>query len=225
MPKRGLQEKLVDVTREWLFGRVMPKAFLKHLQKHLKDTFPDRATALMAEIRAQIPPILAASDDVFPDEAGRDMLEISATALAAFRVLSPVIGDEEKTIELFRHIASQFGLRSTRLGTRLLMAKPGSKIATIDSTFKGSAPILGKAWEVTFTRDGDQFFEMRFTRCGFHDFFARNGVEQLTTLFCAWDRTWLDEITPERNGIEATRPTTLGYGGGACPFQFRATTG
>jgi hypothetical protein len=51
---------------------------------------------------------------------------------------------------------------------------------------------------------------------------VRNGVEPLTTAFCAWDRVWMDEIDPERDGIRAERPTTLGYGGPACPFRFDA---
>jgi hypothetical protein len=61
---------------------------------------------------------------------------------------------------------------------------------------------------------------MRFVRCGFHDLMVRNGAERLTTAFCAWDRVWMDDIDPKRDGIRAEGPTTLGYGN-ACPFRFR----
>ena len=101
------------------------------------------------------------------------------------------------------------------------MRRREQSLETIEDYFRATVPMLGEAWEVEYERD-ERSFEMRFTRCGFHDFMVRNGVEELTTAFCAWDRVWMDEIDPDRDGISAERPTTLGYGGGSCPFQFRA---
>jgi hypothetical protein len=217
-----LPDRLVDMTREWMFGRVMPRALLRSLEQHLEDLFPGRERELIERIEVEMEPIATANAGAFPDHAGQDLLGICVAMLAAYRVLLPEIGDEERTIELLRHIARGFGQRSTRLATRLLMRKPGAALDTIERFFKATAPVLGEAWAVEYARDGARSFEMRFTRCGFHDFMVRNGVERLTTAFCAWDRTWLDEIDPQRDGIQASRPTTLGYGGAACPFQFHS---
>lgn len=217
----GFSDRLVDATREVLFGRIMPRSLLKALEQHIAECLPGRERELIQRIEAGIGPIEDANRDVFPDHAGQDLLGISAAMLAAYRVLLPEIGDEERTIELLRHVARGFGQRATRLGTRLLMRKREQSLDTIEEYFHATVPVLGKAWEVEYDRD-ERSFEMRFTRCGFHDFMVRNGAERLTTAFCAWDRVWMDEIDPDRDGIRAERPTTLGYGGDACPFQFSA---
>jgi hypothetical protein len=219
-----LRNQFVDVTREVLFGRVMPRYLLGRLEAHIAECMPGRERELIARIEAEIGPIEDANRDAFPDHAGQDLLGISSAMLAAYRVLAPEIGDEERTIELLRHVARGFGQRATRLGTRLIVRKREESLGTIEDYFRATVPVLGEAWDVEYERT-QRSFEMRFTRCGFHDFMVRNGVGSLTTAFCAWDRVWMDDIDPERDGIRAERPTTLGSGGDACPFQFKAVEG
>lgn len=218
------RDRLTDVTREWMFGSIMPRKFLDHLAEHVGESWPDEQDELMAEVRDRIPGIIEANEDVFADEAGRDLLGLCATLLAAYRVLEPKLGDEKRTLGLLTHIGTAFGRRSTKLGTRLMMAGRGNKLDTVQGFFEKTAPVLGESWTVTYERDDDRSFEMRFTSCGFNDFFRHNGVPALTTVLCAWDRTWMDELSPERDGIRASRPTTLGAGGPACPFRFEVSS-
>ena len=58
-------------------------------------------------------------------------------------------------------------------------------------------------------------------RCAYFDYFQRHQLPELMPIFCAWDALWIDEIKRDRNSnIRFERPTTLGWGGQTCRFEF-----
>lgn len=78
----------------------------------------------------------------------------------------------------------------------------------------------------TFEESGDarQEYTMTVTRCFYHHYFTAHSAAELTELFCAWDRNWVDAISPDRHGVEFIRSTTIAQGGDSCPFTFRRRT-
>jgi len=69
--------------------------------------------------------------------------------------------------------------------------------------------------------DGQSYFIITTTKWFYHDFFIANDIPELTRVFCSGDKSWFEEISPEKHGFQFERPTTLGYGGTECSFQFR----
>lgn len=67
---------------------------------------------------------------------------------------------------------------------------------------------------------GENHFISVVSKCGYHDFFVRNLRPELTRLFCEWDILWIDEIERQNNGIRFERPSTIGWGGSCCRFEF-----
>ncbi len=56
-------------------------------------------------------------------------------------------------------------------------------------------------------------------RCRYHDFFVQNRVPEPTSVFCAWDSLWSDEVN--RSGVARfRRPVTIAAGGQYCRFEF-----
>jgi hypothetical protein len=41
---------------------------------------------------------------------------------------------------------------------------------------------------------------------------------------CAFDKAWIEAIDPVRHGFRFDRATTIGHGGGRCPFHFTRTS-
>ena len=61
-------------------------------------------------------------------------------------------------------------------------------------------------------------YTMRVTRCFYHEFFTAQGQPQLTRLFCAWDLTWINEVSEQKHGVRFERSTTIAADGPDCPF-------
>ena len=60
----------------------------------------------------------------------------------------------------------------------------------------------------------------RINKCLFNDFFRQHGAPELTSIFCALDSMWIDELHQPKYGVRFERPTTLAGGDDACRFQF-----
>ncbi len=71
-------------------------------------------------------------------------------------------------------------------------------------------------------RDERRVF-VNIERCLFNEFFRRNGAPEITSVLCAVDHVWVDELSKPEYGVRFERPTTLARGDDACRFQFTKT--
>lgn len=71
--------------------------------------------------------------------------------------------------------------------------------------------------------DDDQERMADVRRCFFHDVLEAEQATHLRPVLCAWDANWMDAVDPERHGVVAERRTSIGLGGGHCPFHLRRT--
>jgi hypothetical protein len=59
-------------------------------------------------------------------------------------------------------------------------------------------------------------------KCGYLDFFAREGEPQLTRAMCAWDRNWLSLLDGSNRPVATRSSLTLVTDGRPCEFHFDA---
>lgn len=81
---------------------------------------------------------------------------------------------------------------------------------------------FGKLFEIETTGDPKTQFTNHVTRCGFHEFFKRHGVPELTRLMCSWDENWYNEINPKKHKVVFSRPNTIASGHDSCRFIIRS---
>lgn len=53
---------------------------------------------------------------------------------------------------------------------------------------------------------------MRVTNCFFKNFFARHGITEVTTVLCAADSFWMDQIDPPLMGLRSERTSLMSLG-------------
>lgn len=61
-------------------------------------------------------------------------------------------------------------------------------------------------------------------RCLFHDLLVAHDAAELTSLFCALDSVWAEELAHPRYGVRFERPATIAHGAPACRFEFTAAS-
>ena len=78
----------------------------------------------------------------------------------------------------------------------------------------------GDGFDIEVDTDNATFTTTRVKKCGFHEFFKKNGRPELTSLMCDWDNNWSDTLKTNRH-VEFSRPTTIAGGDQSCDFQFK----
>lgn len=189
-------------------------------------------TSRAAIARAEIDDVRADSDQIARenaalgvDAAGRRWLMLCAVLLAAYRRLLPVVGDSATAVSLLQTAmttpfrAGIQGFIHARFG--ISQDAPHEAFNQIAETFQNRGEQrFGRAFTfVAVGRDDGHSFT-NITSCLFNDFFRANGVPELTSVCCAMDLVWADELTHPRYGVRFERSTTLAAGDDACRFRF-----
>lgn len=147
-------------------------------------------------------------------------LKLTSLLLASYRVLMRKLPSEEATMLLQKAFVEPW---------RELTARVRAALDTADDPFlflsTASKEKEVRTYGPTFTfereRDDADAYLLNIRRCFYHDYFVAHDAAELTRIFCEWDRSWFDAIAPDRHKVRFDRPTTLGYGGDMCRFQFR----
>ena len=192
------------------------------------DTLISRAAISRAEVdevRAEADRMAADNAAFGVDAAARRWLMLCAVLLAAYRRLSPVVGSSATAVSLLQtsmttpfragihaFIRDRFGISQDA---------PHEAFDRIADTFQNRGEQrFGRAFTfVPVVRD-DRHSVTKITKCLFNDFFRANGVPELTSVCCAMDLVWADELAHPRYNVGFERPTTLAAGDDACRFQF-----
>jgi L-2-amino-thiazoline-4-carboxylic acid hydrolase len=147
--------------------------------------------------------------------------EQTSRVLAANRVLTAHL-PKDLALELLRRalVEPWRELLGGPVG-RALDASPDPLLMLVESSKAKEEHVYGPSFEFEREQDDADTYLLNVRRCYFHQYFGAHGVPELTTVFCDWDSSWIGAIDPARHGVRFERPTTLGYGGDCCRFQFR----
>ncbi len=220
----SVKEAVGERSVSWFFGKLYPRKLLALIGEHAGEIAPGREKELVGRIEELAPQLVEADRGLAVDVQSASMLQISALILASHQVLGPEIGDDEKTIDFLQRVFKKIGRRSTKLFTWILMGVPGNRMKTIEKALGSNIEAFGKTFEYETERNGDESYELKMTRCFFYNYFSKHDVPRLTSVLCAWDEIWMEEIDPavDRHRVKAERPTLMSSGDDACRFQFRA---
>jgi hypothetical protein len=193
------------------------EAFVQHLEERVGE----RVTDLRGAIAAEQAEIEHAHRDLVVDEPAHYNLRMVAAVLAARRILSRTMSGQALLSLLEEAFTGPYA-SLIRSGTRTwLDAESDPFRAMVALVRTREREDFGKGFTLERERDDDAAYLLNVRRCFYHDVFAAEGAAELTPIFCAFDRSWIDGIDPDRHGFRFERPTTIGLGGSICPFHFR----
>ena len=159
------------------------------------------------------------------DAPSRQWLLLASMVLAAYRELLPLVGDEQTGLSILCNaMATPFNERLTdyitdRFG--ISQDAPEEAFNRIAENFKARGEErFGKAYTyVQEVQDEGRSF-INIQKCFFDDFFRANEIPEVTSIFCAMDNLWAEELEKPQYGVRFERPTTLARGDDMCRFQF-----
>jgi hypothetical protein len=149
---------------------------------------------------------------------------LSWSVLLAYRALRSFTG-QEKALSILRTVLSrQFrkhtqSYMETRFG--ITQQKPGEAFERIAENYKARGEsVFGSGFTYVQAVQDPRRSHTHISRCLFNDFFRAHGAPEVTSLFCALDTVWADELDQPHYRVRFERPTTLATGSDACRFQF-----
>ena len=155
------------------------------------------------------------------DKAGTQHQKIACLMLAAYRTLKISVEDHELMLDILCTALTKPNSWMIRNATRVMLFFSKDPMTTLVNYTKNRVPpMYGNVFEFTNEEKDRNEFTMRITSCYYHNFFVTNGAIELTPLFCAWDKNWIEPISPTKHGVKFQRKTTLATGGDSCPFTF-----
>ncbi|MBM2623786.1 L-2-amino-thiazoline-4-carboxylic acid hydrolase [Actinoplanes sp. LDG1-06] len=207
----------------WFMGRFAPRELLEGIDLYLRREAPGEREKILDTIRVRAGEIATQDADMPVDPQSEGMLALTSTVQAAYEVLLPVLGgDERRTVLFLRHVVGEVARRPFEVAFSALGRRP-EPMDAIEKACRKEAPLYGDYYEMAFERPGPGNFEMRVGRCFFLDHFTRRGNPGLTTVMCAWDANWMRAVDPAVSGLRAERTTLMSQGGDACRFRVVAT--
>ena len=202
--------------------RSFQKGYLDILQKHLTELSFNQRDEICQQIESLAYTLALDNKAMIVDIAARTHLRMTTLVLASYRVLLPYIKDDESIINILEDTFKSVGQRWIKLYTRLMLQFSRDPFHTmIEASKKRIENNYGKTFKFEYSGDGQNYFVITTKKCFYYDFFVSNDIPELTRVFCSGDKNWFEEIRPEKHGFQFERPTTLGYGGSECPFQFK----
>jgi hypothetical protein len=186
-------------------------AFFDHL---------DVSERLLAAIRARHTELVAANQHLVVDELSRHNLRLALVAAAAYTLLRPEMGQDKAIRAVEAAITEPFAPFVRDAALAMLDTAPDPYRAMVEMAKSRETTSFGAAFEFRHAVDDGARFHQDVHRCHYHDVLVAAGVPELTPALCAFDRSWIDAINPDRHGFRFDRETTIGLGGTHCPFHF-----
>ncbi|WP_283134956.1 L-2-amino-thiazoline-4-carboxylic acid hydrolase [Rhizohabitans arisaemae] len=177
--------------------------------------------SLLDEMREGHTRLIEANRLPVVDEPARHNLRMTLAILAGYRVLEPELGRAEALELVEKAFVEPLG-DAMRAGTAAMLdaaLDPFTTMVNLAKTREREA--FGEAFTFERAVDDDRRYLLNVRGCFYHDVLVAGGAPELTPAMCAFDGNWISAIDPDRHGFRFERETTIGYGGGHCPFHFR----
>ena len=216
-------EKLLGAEAHWLMGRVMPREFLDGVSEYLMHAAPHREDEVIHAIHARAEELVEADSDLADDGPSKGALAICGVVLASYEQLLPLFDDDRwRTILYLQHVMGTVLKRPYEF-TFATLSKREDALDKIDKTCRTTQKLYPAYFEFDFDRPDPGLFEMKVTRCFFHDFFARHDAPLVTTVMCAFDVHFMQAIDPAVSGLRAERTSLISLGDDECRFAVLET--
>ncbi|MCV2488000.1 L-2-amino-thiazoline-4-carboxylic acid hydrolase [Geodermatophilus sp. YIM 151500] len=221
--RRSPAETVLAAEGRVLCGRYGPRRILSGIDRYLRRAAPDRTDELLAAIRRRSDALVEANRDMAVDGPSEGILRLAAAVRAAYETLPPVFGhDENRTLRYLRGLVGSLLQRPLEIGMDALGRREDA-LGAVDVACRRGVAMYGTYFDIGFARPDRDVLEMQVERCLFRDFFARTGDPRVTTVMCAWDRSWMSELDPAESGLRAERTTLMSLGDDACRFRVLRT--
>lgn len=202
-------------------NRAVEQGFLRVVQEHLEAVNePEHAAIRVRAVMSGWTDLQTLHAHWVVDEPSRYHLRLTALVLAAYRVLR-VDRSRDDALAIVREAFITPLRRMVREGTAAALdhaPDPFAQIADISKERERS--FYGQAFVFERPQDDAHVYQLDITGCFYHRFFGANGAPEIVPIFCDWDTNWMEAVVPTQHGVRTERPTTLGYGGDRCRFQF-----
>jgi hypothetical protein len=162
-------------------------------------------------------------------DPSRRWLAFSWAVLFAYRALRPFVGQQKAIAILQTALSRRFrkqtqGYMDARFG--ISQERPEEAFDRISQNYKARGELLfGSRFTYVQAVQDKHRSHTHITKCLFNDFFRAHGAPEVTSLFCALDSVWADELNQPHYKAHFERPTTLAAGDDACRFQFSRVDG
>ena len=213
-----------ELLRHQVFGHQARGLFSKGLKREIKDVLQRDPLPLLESIREQADAIEQQEASSVEDGPSRGHVEFCSRVLAAYRVLLPVVGDDEAT-SAFISKAMMRGMNTwqMRFSLWLMLYMCRGKPDRLRDVFGWLMKQYGAtfSWSASHEESAEKHgFAIEIKRCFYFDFFSRHDVAFLTPALCQIDSLWFDMIDPRKHGFAFDKANyqTQGYGAPSCAF-------
>lgn len=193
---------------------------LRRLRRRLVELGYRQGDLFFQKIDEEIEHTIAEHSHMVIDEKTIPHLRMTASVLACYRALASGPLKRDRALEMVEDAFVSIGRTTLNFYTRAILTFSRDPFTAITKAGRKALDRYGGAWEFRF-EETPFSFTMTCTRCFYYDFFSAVKAQHLTRVFCSWDRNWIQPLDAARHGVLFERPTTMGYGGNACPFIFK----
>ncbi len=195
------------------------KSFIKSFAKNIKSfSAKERQSAEERFIE-----IFNSQKNYISDKQSQSHLLMCSFALAVFENLN-LKKNQEGSIQELTTALKQFGGKYIQWSMKIMLwIKQDKKKFIENAAIEKSRATYGESFEIMELR-AENTFSSIVKKCGYYEFFKRNGIPELTKIFCEWDSLWADEINKQNCGVRFERPTTLANNDEDCRFEFHYGT-
>lgn len=172
-------------------------------------------------VQHQMRALVVADAHLITDAPSQGHLLVCALVHALYERLNAKGMTPSQAVGALTTAFQQPGGLSIKLIMRLALFFAPSKRAFVEKGARDKARTqYGEQFQ--FEEESDEkCFVSVVKRCAYFDYFQRHQLQHLTAIFCAWDALWIDALERDKSsGVLFNRPTTLGWGGDCCRFEF-----
>ncbi|MEL7311862.1 MAG: L-2-amino-thiazoline-4-carboxylic acid hydrolase [Pseudomonadota bacterium] len=181
--------------------------------------------AQLAEAVVQKAQSIRQTDQIdYPDKQTRLHHLMACIVLAAEQILSDEIPSQQERLELVQNAVVEPNARTVRLFTRLMLLASRDRFDRLTRYAREATPRqYGAAFDFQTIQSDECSFIQSVNRCFYNNYFREAGQPHLTSIFCAFDKVWIEAIKPETDGVKFIRSSTLAAGADHCRFEFYRT--
>lgn len=213
-------EAKINKLFDRLLATSLTKQFLASLRVEVRAVLPKIKDTIVERTGAAAQELFDRDGRNCPDLPARMILRLCCLVLASYRILVAETNDTQTAYPIVKSTVSKLGASFGRLMFSPLLwfySDPVMRMSKINWQ-KWNQLIYGKSMEFGQENSVDRVV-MIVNKCAFHQFFVEHGEPQLTQVFCAWDRLWMDVLDRSPRPIRTERPKTISTGSNCCQFH------
>jgi len=203
------------------YANAWGKGFLRHIQTELNKTLPKSSQEILERTRLAAQALYDSRRRTLPDMQARTILGMCSLVLTAYRELNVALDNQQSALDVVKTAVFQNYERFGKFMNRPLLWISRDPVTLLSklNLRKWSQWMYGRSME--FEQDSaEDRVTLLVNHCAFHEFFVEQGEPELTRLFCAWDRHWMDVVDASTRPVRTERPTTISTGATSCRFDF-----